>query len=70
MPSLMMDVRLGERVVFSLGNGASETVAVVELAQKQKSGQQVRLRVTALPAVQIEKSQIKSATEAVPSVAT
>lgn len=70
MPSLMMDVRLGERVVFSLGNGASEAVAVIELAQKQKSGQQVRLRVTALPAVQIEKSHIEAATQAVPSVAT
>lgn len=70
MPSLMMDVRLGERVVFSMGNGASGAVAVIELAQKQKSGQQVRLRVTALPAVQIEKSHIEVATEAVPSVAT
>lgn len=68
MPSLMMDVRPGERVVFSLGNGVPQ--AVVELAEKQKSGQLVRLRVTALPAVQIEKSQIEGAAEVVPSVAT
>lgn len=70
MPSLIMDVRPGERVVLSLGHGAPDTVAVVELAQKQKSGQLVRLRVTALPAVRIEKSLIDEAFEAVPSVAT
>jgi hypothetical protein len=69
MPSLMMDVRPGERVVFSLGGGLNEAVAVVELAEKQKSGQLVRLRVTALPAVQIEKSHIEVADQAVPSVA-
>lgn len=56
--------------MFSLGYGLPEAVAVVELAQKQKSGQLVRLRVTALPAVQIEKSHIEDDIEAVPSVAT
>jgi len=70
MPSLIMDVRPGERVVFSLGYGVPEAVAVVELAEKQKSGQLVRLRVTALPSVQIDKSPIDEALEAVPSVAT
>jgi hypothetical protein len=70
MPSLMMDVRPGEKVVISLGGGLSEAVAVVELVEKQKSGQQlVRLRVTAPPVVQIEKSHIDVANQAVPSVA-
>jgi hypothetical protein len=55
MPSLMMDVRPGERLVLSLGVGV-DTVAMVELAQKQKSGQQVRLRVTAPSQVRIEKA--------------
>lgn len=70
MPSLLMDVRPGERVVFSLGSQAAAMVAVVELAQKQKSGQQVRLRVTAQPAVRIEKALSEEALEAVTSVAT
>jgi hypothetical protein len=71
MPSLMMDVRPGERVVLSLGGGLGEAVAVVELAEKQKSGQLVRLRVTAPPAVQIEKANTEFADQdqSVPSVA-
>jgi hypothetical protein len=52
---MMMDVRPGERLVLSLGLGV-EAVALVELAQKQKSGQQVRLRVTAPAQVRIEKA--------------
>lgn len=70
MPSLLMDVRPGERVVFSLGPNDPDMVAVVELARKQKSGQQVRLRVTALPAVRIEKSPTDDAMDSVTSVAT
>lgn len=71
MPSLMMDVRPGERVVLSLGGGLSEAVAVVELAEKQKSGQLVRLRVTAPPAVQIDKAntEVADQDQSVPSVA-
>lgn len=56
--------------MFSLGPQAAAMVAVVELAQKQKSGQQVRLRVTAQPAVRIEKALSEEALEAVTSVAT
>lgn len=62
MPSLIIDVRPGERLTFADGNQA---LAAVELVHK--SGQLVRLRVEAPRAVRIEKRPAEI--ESVPSMA-
>lgn len=62
MPSLIIDVRPGERLTFAEGN---VELAGVELVHK--SGQLVRLRVEAPRAVRIEK---RASDSDVPSMAT
>lgn len=62
MPSLIIDVRPGERLTFAAGDQA---LAAVELVHK--SGQLVRLRVEAPRSVRIEKRNGEA--EAVPSMA-
>lgn len=53
MPSLIIDVRPGERL--ALAGPQQAVVATVELVQK--SGRLVRLRVTAPPDVRIERER-------------
>lgn len=55
MPSLILDIKPGERLALT---GAGQLATVVELVKK--SGQLVRLRVTAPAEVRIEKQAQQS----------
>lgn len=67
MPSLIIDVRPGERLVLVDVNDQDSAPTAVELVQK--SGRLVRLRVTAPSQVRIEKRPLFP-TQPVPSMAT
>jgi len=66
MPSLILDIKPGERLALT---GAGQLATVVELVKK--SGQLVRLRVTAPAEVRIEKQAMQTGQVAghVPSMA-
>lgn len=67
MPSLIIDVRPGERLVLAGPDDQDANLAAVELVQK--SGRLVRLRVTAPAQVRIEKRPVLPI-QPVPSMAT
>jgi hypothetical protein len=62
MPSLIIDVRPGERL--ALAGPQQAVVATVELVQK--SGRLVRLRVTAPPDVRIERERTQPSSSMLP----
>lgn len=61
MPSLIIDVRPGERLALSERDGQPSRPVTVELLRK--SGQLVRLRVTAPPDVRIERQRNDAAAD-------